>query len=206
MALRRVKISRFADLNDPFELLAVDLADPRYRRAFREVRDELNQSTGLICFTKSWENPVLWGHYAEKHAGVALGFEVPDHIPIQAIYAKRPTKIPINASTGRPVLEEPLMKRLLRTKFWDWKYEDEWRVFVQLDHSTKESGLYFYDFSNELRLEEVILGPRCALPIDRVRSMVADFSPTVVVRKARIAFQTFRVVEDKLASKRADVA
>jgi hypothetical protein len=187
-------------------LLAVNLSDPEYRRAFREIRDELNQSKGLICFARSWENPVLWGHYADKHAGVALGFEIPNHIPVQAIYAKRPANIPINRSTGRPLLDHQLMNRLLRTKFWDWKYENEWRVFVQLDHGTKEAGLYFYDFSDDLRLEEVILGPRCALPIDRVRAMVATFSPAVVVRKARIAFQNFQVVEDKFASKGADVA
>ena len=77
LAIQRIKIARFSDLNDPFELLAVDLGNKRHRKAFRESRGEINAATGLICFSKSWRNPLLWGHYAEKHTGIALGFEVP---------------------------------------------------------------------------------------------------------------------------------
>ena len=200
IALRRIKISRFAELNDPFELLAVSLAEPDHRKAFRSLKEELNKSKGLLCFSASWSNPVLWGHYADKHAGIALGFEVTEGLPVQAIYSEHPLQIPIDKATGKLVLEEPLVDELLRTKFVDWKYENEWRVFVNLDHSTREGGMYFYDFSPDLRLSEVILGPRCELPMSRVRSIVSELHPKVVVRKSRIAFQSFHVVEDKSAT------
>lgn len=49
LALRRVKVARFADLNDPFELLAVDLQDPELRRAFQTIRDRIDSGKGLIC-------------------------------------------------------------------------------------------------------------------------------------------------------------
>jgi hypothetical protein len=61
--------------------------------------------------------------------------------------------------------------------------------------------MYFYDFSKDLQLREVILGPRCELPISRIRSLVAGFTPAVEVLKARIAFSSFRVVKHKLASR-----
>jgi len=77
LALRRVKIARFADLNDPFELLAVDLRDPALRRAFQETKEQINADKGLICVSRYWENPLIWGHYAEKHTGLALGLESP---------------------------------------------------------------------------------------------------------------------------------
>ena len=64
LALRRIKISRFLDLNDPFELLGVDVIDPAQRIAFRAMKQEINESKGLICFSKSWRNPLMWGHYA----------------------------------------------------------------------------------------------------------------------------------------------
>ena len=197
IALRRLKISRFAELNDPFELLAVNVADPLHRQAFRSLKEELNKSKGLICFSAAWSNPVLWGHYAERHTGIALGFEVAEPNPAQAIYSEHPIEIPVDAATGKLILDEPLVERMLRTKFADWRYEDEWRVFVNLDHSTKESGMYFYDFSDVLRLTEVILGPRCELPIERVRALLASSTREVTVRKARIAFESFRVVEDR---------
>jgi len=200
LALRRLKISRFADLNDPFELLAVDMKDKEHRKAFRATKEELNQSKGVICLSRNWSNPLLWGHYAEKHTGMALGFEVdPKHLA-KVIYSKTPLKIPIDKKTNRPVLSEKLTNQLLRTKFHDWKYEDEMRVFVELDHETNESGLYFYDFSADFQLREVILGPRCELPIASIRAVVASYKPEVSVVKSRIAFSTFRVVENKVAS------
>ena len=84
LALRRIKISRFGDLNDPFELLAVDLADKAHRRAFRATKEQLAESKGLICLSRSWANPLLWGHYAERHTGMALGFEVAEETGLDA--------------------------------------------------------------------------------------------------------------------------
>lgn len=202
LALRRIKLSRFSDLNDPFELLAVDLPDKEHRKAFRTKKDEINADKGLICLSESWSNPLLWGHYAEKHTGIALGFEIPENLLHQVIYADRLLKIPIDKQTGTPKISERLVNQLLCTKFADWKYEKEMRLFVQLDHSTKESGMYFFDFSENLQLREVILGPRCEVPILRVRSLLASWTPLVKVIKARIAFRSFRVVKNKIASRR----
>ena len=99
------------------------------------------------------------------------------------------------------MLTEEVMKKLLLTKFYDWQYENEVRLFVELDHDTIESGKYFYSFSNDLILREVILGPHCELPIEGVRNIVASFTPSVRVIKSRIAFTKFEVRENKVASK-----
>ena len=96
---------------------------------------------------------------------------------------------------------EKLMEKLIRRKFIDWKYEDEMRLFVGLDHDTVESGKYFLPFSEDLRLREVILGPQCEVPIEGVRKIVADFKPPVVVLKSRIAFTRYAVEEDIVASR-----
>jgi hypothetical protein len=201
VALRRIKISRFSDLNDPFELLAVDLSNREHRAAFRKTKEKLNEDRGLICFSKSWRNPLPWGHYAEKHTGICLGFDVPVDLLAPVIYAEQPMKIRIDPQTNRPKLTEQVVNRLLRTKFADWKYEDEVRLFVGLDHDTIESGSYFYPFSDKLVLREIILGPRCEIPIMGVRNLVDNFESPVRVLKARIAFGSFKVVENRTASR-----
>jgi hypothetical protein len=202
LALRRIKISRFEDLNDPFELLAVDRNDKEQRAAFRRKKEQINESQGLICFSKAWKNPLLWGHYAEKHTGICMGFDVPDHFLDSVIYAKGLLKIEVDPTTHGPKLTKKVVKRLLTTKFYDWKHEDEMRLFVQLDDATEESGKYFYPFSRKkLSLREVILGPRCELPIDGVRRIVADFEPSVAVLKSRIAFTRFEVRKNEIASR-----
>jgi hypothetical protein len=197
LSLGRLKISRFADLNDPFELLAANMVNAQHREAFSEMKRELNESKGLICFSRAWSNPLLWGHYADKHTGVALGFDVSDHLVAEVIYADKRVRIEVDRKTKRVLLDEEKVSRLLRTKFLDWKYEDECRLFVQLDPSTRESGMYFQDFSDDLTLTEVILGPRCDLPIERIRSVLKTQYPTAKVAKARMAFKTFRVTEDR---------
>lgn len=197
LSLRRLKISRFGDLNDPFELLAADLLNSAHRKAFAEFKQELGESTGLICFSRSWSNPLMWGHYAEKHTGVALGFEIPDALPTEVLYTSTRVRLNVDPKSTQPILNQSFVSRLLRTKFEDWRYEQEYRVFVDLDHSTREAGMYFKDFGDDLRLAEVILGPKCELPIDRVRDMLSSAHPQAKVVKARMAFRTFRVVEDR---------
>jgi hypothetical protein len=201
IALRRIKISRFEDLNDPFELLAIDLRDKEHRRAFKKTKEQINATKGLICVSRHWSNPLVWGHYAEKHTGIALGFEVKKELLAEVIYTNVPYKIPIDNRTNRPIVSEGLMDKLIRTKFFDWKYEDELRIFVQLDPKTKEAGLYFYNFSQDFQLREIILGPKCELPIDNIREMVSSFDPIVSVIQARIAHRSFRVVKFKLKSR-----
>jgi len=200
IALRRLKIARISDLNDPFELMAMVVRNERDLATFHRLKSELNKDNGLLCFARSWENPVMWGHYADRHTGIALGFEAQESLFKTVQYAKNPFAVTIDPLTDLPRPTEAEVEKLLSTKFHDWAYENEVRVFVNLDHSTKESGLYFYPFDEKLTLREVILGPKCELPIDRIRELVKSFEPPVRVVKSSIALGTFNVVENSLAT------
>lgn len=89
------------------------------------------------------------------------------------------------------------LDRLRYTKFKAWDYEDELRRFVSLGGLEDQSGVFFIPFDEKLQLREVILGPRCDLPINLVRDLVGEFSPRVVVSKARIAYKKFGIVENR---------
>jgi hypothetical protein len=156
----------------------------------------VDSTQGLICFSKNWKNPLLWGHYAEKHTGVALGFDVPDHLALPVIYAKKLADVKVGHDG---LWDKEFIDRLVRTKFYDWKYEKEVRLSVLLENAS-ESGMYFESFGDVLQLREVILGPRCELPIDEMRQMISGFTPAVKVIKARIAFTRFEVLENKAAT------
>lgn len=195
IALRRIKIARFGDLNDPFELLGVNLAAKEHRAAFRRLKETISSGRGLLCFSKNWRNPVIWGHYAEKHTGIALGFDIPDDSALPVNYTDELPPIDIDPVTGTPTRE--VRDRLLCTKSIDWKYEDEVRLIVKLDHGAIESGMYFRPFDDALRFREVILGPRCELPINGIRELVAGRNPPVTVVKSRIAFSRFEVIVNK---------
>jgi hypothetical protein len=195
IALRRIKIARIADLNDPFELLAANLGgDKPLRKRIREWRKDLNKTTGLLCFSRDWYSPVLWSHYADKHRGICLGFELRENFAEPLSYVEGRLTVPANFLTVTPTLGEPFVRQLLTTKYLHWKYENEVRVFVKLDHGTVEHGLYFYSFSADLKLTEVILGPLSELPLDTVRTFVRGTYPDTIVIRARLGFKRFEVV------------
>jgi hypothetical protein len=197
IALKRMKVSTFYDLNDPFELLAASAGDKDLRKALRLWKADIQKRFGMICFSRNWENPVLWSHYASKHRGVCLGFEVADDLVSEVDYINKRIPIEFDSQDPNNGLDEGFVNKLLRTKFEHWQYEDERRLFIGLDRKTVEGGMYFKPFSEKMALREVILGPLCEVPIDLVRSLVDSTYDSVTVLKSRLAFKYFKVVVDE---------
>ncbi|WP_456473420.1 DUF2971 domain-containing protein [Desulfolithobacter sp.] len=197
IALSRIKIARYDDLNDPFELLAGEISERELRNAVSAMKKDFNETKGLVSFSRSWENPVLWSHYAEKHHGMALGFDIPDKYASEVHY--RPDRIPVKYVDDNPNngIEPSYVGEITSTKYKHWEYEDEIRLHVGLDEGTCEGGLYFLPFSEELELREVILGHSCPIPIDQVKMLLKKLHPRAKAVKARLAFKAFRVVADQ---------
>jgi hypothetical protein len=188
MKQRRLKIARIMELNDPFEFLAVDLSDRDFRKAIKTTKAELSKTKGILCFCKTWTHPILWGHYADKHKGVCLGFEVPRSLLNTIDYVDR--------RFARPnVLDEAFMKRLLFTKFKHWEYEQEHRAYLQLEE--KIDGLYFADFSESLSLKRVIVGDQSKITRAQISQALGSLNKNVEVFKARAGFRSFEVVKNK---------
>ena len=204
IALRRLKVARFNDLNDPFELLAVDVAAFNLRVGMSAKKRQIDLREVLLCFSKTWRSPLLWSHYADKHKGIALGFDVPDEFLTPVHYISGMQKIDVTPESTPQETIDRLLERLRYTKFDGWKYEDEVRQFFELRTIQAQAGFHFVPFSDRLSLRQVILGPRCDVPIASVRTLVQPFPDKVYVSKARIAYTKFGVVEDrKFSNKRA---
>lgn len=185
---RRLKIARIMELNDTFEFLGVDLSDRDFRRAMKKTKENLSQAHGLLCFSKTWKNPILWGHYADKHRGICLGFDMPHIPPTKINYVKARFQKP-------PVLNEIFMKKLLFTKFIHWKYEQEYRAYISLEEEI--GGLYYADFSDSFVLRRVIIGDKCQLTRAQISAALGDLEKKVQVFKARAAFTSFDIVRNE---------
>ena len=190
IAKRRLKISQIDQLNDPFELWCVYQKDRSLRDALRAYKNEMNARFGMLCFSKHWHNPVLWSHYADKHRGICLGFDIDS----------RGAK-PVTYLSQRPRLQIPPSRedadQLLYSKFVDWRYEEEWRSWIQIDERDPTTGFYFYPFDPHLQLREVIAGPICAVPEGKINEVLRGYDPTISPIKARLAFRSFRVVKNR---------
>jgi hypothetical protein len=181
---RRIKISEMDQLNDPFELWCVSQEDSGLRASLRNFKNVMGKKYGMICFSKHWDNPLLWSHYAEKHHGMCLGFEV-DENSLKAV-----TYVSDRPELVMPPTEESI-DQLLFTKFEDWKYEDEVRNWFRLDERVGDH--YFYSFDTHIRLREIIAGPLCTVTEEEIRKALRD-TTDVDVTKGRLAFRSFRVV------------
>jgi len=200
MRNQRIKLSRFQDLNDPFELYAAALTDPRHRTKFRDFKDWVDRRFGLVCFSTNWSNPVLWSHYGDKHRGVALELEVEKSDVCKVTYTPNRVLINVEAAMKRGTFLVTDAYRLATTKFKHWEYEDERRIFVPLDKEPveRDKSHYFVPFNGRLRLTGIIVGAACPLSTKRIARPLSSDSQAAVTR-ARLAFSTFRIVRQRLA-------
>jgi hypothetical protein len=202
LANRRLKISEIHELNDPFELLSYDLSDDSLRASFLKTREEMNQQ-GLLCFSESWSNPVMWAHYSDNHKGLCLGFEIPDPCDGQESvfdivkYAEERPVFPANFGTMPDDKRLGLVRDILFTKFNHWSYEKEVRAWTSLED--KENGRYFMPFSEKLKLAEVILGEKCDLSKAAIQRALGEGISHVKITLARPSHNKFEMVEaDKI--------
>jgi hypothetical protein len=190
----RIKVARFRDLNDPFELLAVRLMGRKLRSAVHEFKSTEDAQTGLICLSEDWGSPVMWSHYGEKHRGICLGFDVLRSEVRAVLYDDKRVRTALAADADPTNLPEELQEVLRRTKCHEWKYEKEQRMFIPLSTTTEVGGLRFRAFDHKFQLAEVIIGPSCAESLDAVRRIVHLHWPTARTYRARLAWKTFKVV------------
>lgn len=195
----RLRLSKFSALNDPFELLPMSVEGRNTRDLSKKLKEAFGCSNGMICFSGNWINPVLWSHYADKHKGVCLGFDLPTVDALRVNYQERRIQ---DRFWSKSELENPspeLWRLLLSTKFLHWQYEQEVRLVLPLSASDLIDGEYYRSFGDSLRLKEVILGVDCALDLPlkkrEIERRYGDGSVSVI--KARVADKYFSVVPDE---------
>lgn len=193
---QRIKVSRFADLNDPFELLAANFKEHKMRKVVRNWKDKSHSLMGLLCFAGDWSEPVMWSHYGRKHTGICLGFDVSRRMFQKVSYQDERILAALGSTPIPNELTEEMQQQLLCTKSGGWRYEEEHRRFINLNDASTDGSLHFWPINGDVQLTEVILGPLCEEAVESVRQKVKSNFPNAVVFKARLAFQSFKIVPD----------
>lgn len=193
LRLRRLKLALLEDMNDPFEFLGADQRNASDRTAFPILKAEINQTIGVLCFSRAWSDPVLWSHYGDRHHGICLGFDILDQWAKEVTYQGNRLVTDLEHAFERENLDD-LPLKLLTTKYEHWRYEDEVRLVLRLEDVQFENGHYFLRFCDALCLREVTIGLRCPLPQSRIQEIVSVVDPDVTIRKARLASRSYKVV------------
>lgn len=186
---RRLKISRLDELNDPFDLLPFDLRDKNVREEMYKLRDEFIETFGVMCFSKAWHDPVIWAHYADKHKGMCLRFEVPDSEVMEVEYLGYRLRYP------KGKFEADHLISALTVKYKNWKYEQEVRWIIDLPKP--EGGIHYHNFRADTKLVEVVVGSESTVPLLEIRAALGDTGAKVKLRKAIASFGSFRIRENE---------
>lgn len=185
---RRLKVSNIMSVNDPFEFFSVCTGDKIDRSALIKTKEELASKYGFLCFSESWKSPVQWAHYAERHTGLCLGFDIEDSLLHKIDYVDKRFQLP-------QIPQESDMERLLKTKYSHWSYEQEHRLWAELKN--KEEGHYFKYFDGEFSLKQVIVGHKSNITRDELNTALGSLASECEAFKARPAFKTFDMVKQK---------
>ena len=197
IALRRIKLAKFANLNDPFELLSANFRSPKVRAAVTRFKDDFGQKNGLLCFSGDWLSPALWSHYATNHTGICFGINLKKARARKIDYVQQRISVTLNSGGTVPLLDKKIQDTLLYTKSHHWAYEEEIRAVMPLANATEEGGLHFFTFDNEIAVAEIVLGMHCKYSVADIRKLVGGSFPGAVAFKARPAIKYFSMVPDE---------
>lgn len=196
----RLKIARINESNDPFEFQGLALKR-KDRRAWNKLKDKMGERFGLICMSQDWRHPMLWGHYADKHQGLCLGFDVTEKGMFRKVdyFVERPTLNEFGRKSLADLDTDKIID-ILFMKFAAWSYETEYRAVRMLEEEEHDlvNDRYFLPLSRGLNLVQVIVGARSLVTRDRLAGVLGSRKDTVTSFKTRAGFRDFEVIENKL--------
>ena len=149
--------------------------------------------TGFGVQIKWIAHPVQWSHYADKHRGMCLCFELPDGFAQPVIYNEKRSIEEAQQLLRTGTTDQKLIQKFLTTKYSHWHYEQEVRAFITLEHLDPIKKMYFCNFSAELKIFEVIIGAESVVTRRQIIEALGPMASQVALRNARLAFKTYRV-------------
>lgn len=171
---KHIKIATIDDLNDPFDLASVDTTNPAVNSLLTTHVLHFRENYGLLCFSRNWDNLLMWSHYGDSHTGLCLGFDIPDD-PYDMDVRYQPNLLRVRSPND---VNLDLVKRIFSTKHESWSYEQEVRTFVSIKNEPRDqNGRMWFDFGPHLELKEVIVGSQFnPTNVDRLNDVLKKFT------------------------------
>jgi Protein of unknown function (DUF2971) len=127
--------ANFERMNDPMEgyyrpsqLLK---GEKDYKDIVKQITDS-KSGIGIACFSETYENALMWSHYAGNYTGVCFGYASQNLLSglpkdaslVRLAYVDKPPLI----YPGHARDSGNAARRILSQKQYSWSYEREWRV------------------------------------------------------------------------------
>lgn len=146
--------------------------------SLKKYRNSLSKY-GILCLSGTWDNVLMWAHYANSHKGIITIFQFDRDHPfydqmIKVKYKKGVTYFEIgHPNSGKKTWES------FSTKDTIWEYENEYRVIKPPSELHMHDGNGIKPFPREL-LKGIIFGYRISQKVrDNMINMVSRYYPTL---------------------------
>lgn len=129
----------------------------------------VSKDFGIACLSKSWNHPLMWGHYSGGFTGFCVGYEMPLCTDFGGM-----SRVEVEYSTERYPLSEAhilageILREdvdgIIRTKSVHWAYEKEVRFVMDISSpalTPKPDRSQFYLEHPCEAVREIIIGMRC---------------------------------------------
>lgn len=208
---RQLKLSFPSLVNDVFELRPFDFGQGDQgrvlREAWRKAIEIHSMSQGFISFAESWAVPTMWGHYADNHKGICLGFDLPIRRGDGRKYANKIDYVDdLHPMDTRVLTDDAYNARMVdiarKTKSSHWSYEEEWRYWFSLSVEEKKMKQenpeepIFVKFDSSLVLREVIFGAESIHTTESFKELLYP-EDNVEFTTARPSFRRFAMVPQR---------
>jgi len=211
---RSFRVSRLAELNDPFEWRFGFEGIPPETEEFIQVQmdgflEDASKEMGIICFSGEIKDPILWSHYANVHRGIA--FEVIGNIVSEAngsitfeVNGRRYENLfKVDYDKPRIVLHAQELSQLTekriegfyKQKSKSWGYEREYRWVIGLLSSACEpsGGRFLWTIPPDF-VTRVIIGFRSSVSEQYARrALELNGFQNIEITKARLSQTTYEI-------------
>jgi len=201
------KVGRFDELNDIYDCRPFLANIPSGLKGFEDTYLKIVSGfLGVVCYSKTINDPVIWSHYSDSHRGVALGFD----------YWSTDEELPnkVSYSTTRPLLDfkrigtaledqEPavaiakLVNDGFMTKHPSWQYEQEYRSFAHLDNC-QMIGVHYFQPINLYRLRKIVLGAKCMVTMQDIERIALRIEEGLRDRNGELADPPIEIIQCKM--------
>lgn len=180
LSKKRIRVSKISKVNDPadFQVGFPASASSSYIEGFQKRYQDIENEFGIVCFSETPCNVLMWSHYADGHRGFVLEFEMDESKLEQVTYSTIAPQLPSETEeSNRDAIIKDVAHRALRTKSIEWAYEKEWRRIVRYNTSIsdiqKEGESYYLTFDSS-SLKSLFAGLRQEKTNAEIKKILED--------------------------------
>ena len=171
---KRLYGATFKELNDPME--GYFISENFTEDEWKQMKDTKKQ-VRICSLSKTYDNALMWTHYANEHKGCCIELEVPDST-WKCLEVRYQTTMPKLTSRINP---DEAMDTIFGVKSDFWSYEQEVR-FIKTVQTTKEGKPFKANLP--IRIKKIYLGVRASNK-DSIERIVKVIDNNIIVEKLK---------------------